>query len=358
MSDNEMELLIRSFDADLGASDRQALDRVLDGSAEARAERERLRRLRRIAADARADSFGPHFADRVMAGLDNTSRAPAAPRESAADRSALPHIRRRVAARPTRIAAGFSAAAVVVAAVAVVLWLQPRTVTVPYGSMQTVELADGSVVELSSGSRLTYSNFIGRDERRVELEGEAFFDVAHAERPFIVETFNASVSVLGTRFNVRAWPKDAIPETAVAVASGRVAVESLQPPRDAPETSAPATQRPTDKVVLEPGQSTSVVRDSTAVREPAFVTLDHVVAWRSGGMAFVDQPVGSVFTAIERRFNVDVEVSHPGIRHRLLTYLNPQPASAEEVLSDVCHTLNLRYRRTANGFAILPSSTP
>ena len=368
MNDKELELLIRSFDDDLDTGDRLVLDRVLDRSAEARTERVRLTRVRAMVAAARADSFDPLFADRVMAGLDDLSRAPSAPAQKAAERAARPRSPRRAAARPWRAAAGFaaaSAAVVLVAVLAIALWLQPRTVAVPYGSVQTVELADGSLVELSSGSRLTFSNFVGRDERRVELEGEAFFDVSEAERPFIVETFNASVSVLGTRFNVRAWPRDPIPETSVTLASGSVKVEALQAPQvetleapaDEPESATAAVQRPSGAVVLEPGQSTSVVRDSTAVREPTFVSLDHAIAWRSGGLAFVDQPVGSVFTAIERRFNVDVEVSQPAIQERLLTYLNPQPDSAEEVLSDVCHTLDLRYRRTANGFAVLPSTT-
>ncbi len=427
MRDNEMELLLRSFDEELDAGARLELARLLETSVEARAEHDRVRRLRRLVARSTMGTFAPHFADRVMALaqerdlLEEKSGRSEYPEEAKTepgdgdtmepigpgDRGAKAPVGlgdRRVRAKTEkrdrrgremsglgqrlrtaswRRVAGFAFVAFVVTAIGLAVWLQPRTVTVPYGAAETVELTDGSIAELSSGSSLTYRNFWGRDERRVTLEGEAFFDVAEAQRPFIVETFNASISVLGTRFNVRAWSTDPFPETSVALESGRVAVSPRRPSgerlahsadelaaeelaTDALESDeltpdeSPATmlRRSIETVVLEPGQATSIVRDSTAVRPPRFITLDHVVAWRTGGLAFVDQPVGSVFRTIERRFNVEVRVTDPDIQSRLLTYLNPHPGSAEDVISDICHTLDLRYRHTANGYEILPSSTP
>ncbi len=404
MKDNEMDLLLRSFDEELDAGDRGKLASLLEASGEARTENDRIGRLRSLVADSRIELFAPQFADRVMAGLSERGRE-----VTRTDRHATTRIERRnrpakrISERPRarrpgswRVAGGFAVAALVVVAAGIALWLQPRTVTVPYGAMETVTLPDGSVAELGSGSTLTYRNFRGRAQRRVTLEGEAFFDVAEAERPFIVETFNASISVLGTRFNVRAWSSDPIPETLVALESGRVEVaprhtrdaRAARTPEDAAPSestaasadetktresaaneaemresaadematreSAAAAPRPAAlRVVLEPGQVTSVVRDSAAVRPPKFIALNHIVAWRSGGLAFVDQPVGSVFRTIERRFDVDVRVADPSIQNRLLTYLNPNPSSPDDVLSDICHTLDLRYRQTANGFEIL-----
>lgn len=377
MSDNVMALLIRSFDEELRPADRARLEDLLAASEDLRREQERVRRMRRLVSGSAAESFRPRFADRVMARLPEhppaeTTRLrrdrPAAVRSTAS--SPKPSTPTRRAPRKWRLAVGLSAAGLVAAAIVLVVWLQPRTIDVPYGASKTVEFADGSVAELGSGSSLTYRTFAGRQERTVRLEGEAFFDVAEEDRPFVVETFNASVTVLGTRFNVRAWSSDSTPETAVALESGRVAVTPRTTDDDDRDPST--TRRSSDEageqaalmysasepVVLEPGQGTVVPGDSAAVRPPESIRMDHVVAWRSGGLAFVDQPVGAVLPTIERRYAVEVRVAEPDIRDRLVTYLNPHPSSAEAVISDICHTLDLRYRHTANGYEILPSDAP
>lgn len=378
MTDNAMDLLLRSFDDELDAADRARLERLLESSEGLREERARVQRLRAKLEHSASLAFAPNFADRVMAALPKDrspiAGAPTSDRRARHDgrarrdhrarhdgRAASRQVMRgngRSAPRGWRITAGLAAAAFVALALGLVaVWLQPTTVTVPYGATSTVELADGSIAELGSGTSLTYRRFRARDERRVALEGEAFFDVAEGDRPFVVETFNASITVLGTRFNVRAWPSDPMPETSVALESGRVAVSPLRSGKET-DASETAFRHAANPVVLEPGQATSIARDSLAVRPPKFITIDHVIAWRSGGLAFVNQPIASVFSTIERRYDIDIRMTDSGIQDRLLTYLNPQPDSAEGVISDICHTLDLRYRHTANGFEILPSEVP
>ena len=221
-------------------------------------------------------------------------------------------------------------------AVGVALWLQPRAVTVPPGQTQTVTLADGSTVELGAGSTLRYASFWMADERAVTLDGEAFFDVAHGERPFTVETFNSRVVVTGTRFNVRAWADDPAPETTVALAAGAVRVAPLADTAQA--------------LALAPGEI--AVAASDTIRAGAALTVDQATAWRAGGLAFVDRPLASVLYALEQRFGLNVRLADPALAHRPLTYLNPQPAAGATVLSDICHTLGLRYQRTANGYLV------
>lgn len=88
---------------------------------------------------------------------------------------------------------------------------------------KTVVLPDGSVVTLRSRSSITLSADFNRDRRELTLSGEAFFDVTHhANRPFIVHTQAANIEVLGTVFNVRAYPGQEHTETALF--RGRVAV--------------------------------------------------------------------------------------------------------------------------------------
>ncbi|MGI9174699.1 MAG: FecR family protein, partial [Rhodothermales bacterium] len=126
-------------------------------------------------------------------------------------------------------------------------WMRPVSVTVPPGQTLTVELPDGSDVQLNSGSRLAYRRgfarwpFVPSAQRLVSLQGEAFFEVQPGGRPFVVETFNAHVEVLGTRFNVRAWLESRTSATRVTLAEGKVRAVR----RDAPGP---------DVVLSEPGQ--------------------------------------------------------------------------------------------------------
>ncbi len=362
MKDDERTLLLRSFDEDLVGSDRTRLNALLKDSKEARAEKVRLRRMRDLVAQASADRFEPHFADRVLAGIatldastaahaparNGTHRSTRAPSQDESLRRRTGRVRKQhqrrswperfLAALPSwRLAIGLTAAAAVLVAIGVVSWLQPRTTAAPEGQTAVLTLQDGTTVELSGGSTASYLPFWARSERRIELEGEAYFNVEPGAKPFVVETFNADVTVLGTAFNVRAWGSDPDRETEVTVASGRVAVEP---------TSAPV-------VVLEAGQGTVVAANSASA--PRNVSLDRALVWRNGGVAYMDRPLRSVFRSIERRFNVRIEVADPSINDRLVTYLNPRPTSADAVLSDICQTLDLRYRRTANGYMVLPA---
>lgn len=406
--DNEMELLLRSFDEDLDERDRRRLADILRDSAVLRRERIRLLRLRDLVAGAAEDGFAPGFTDRVMSGIDEgIESAHVVPIESLSrrtdlrsavriergdrldangaqkyrsDRPAVDAIRAPRGRWSWLLAGGVAAAAVLAIAIGLMIWMQPRVSSVPRGATQTLTLMDGSTITLSGGSTLSYPRSWGEEQRRVRLDGEAFFTVAPGDRPFVVETFNADVTVLGTQFNVRAWRDDPNPETAVALATGRVSViahagrPSPHDPPSRPQFSHPqSSQDPSPHVppsqgdsfaallrhapwtvVLEPGQTTSVVADSTAARRPRTVSLEPILSWRYGGLAFADQPLGSVLNAIERRFDTDVRAADPAIRDRLLTYLNPEPGSAADVLSDICHTLDLRYRRTATGYEVLP----
>ena len=93
----------------------------------------------------------------------------------------------------------------------------------PNGQKSTIKLEDGTIVRLNSGSKLSYQKVFESQERRVTLEGEAFFDVKRDEsRPFIVETKNLTTTVLGTSFNIKAYRQEG--KCSVAVVSGKVKV--------------------------------------------------------------------------------------------------------------------------------------
>ena len=228
-----------------------------------------------------------------------------------------------------------SAAAVIAVLVGVAFVLRPVTVHAPNGEFAQVTLPDGSVAHLNSGSSLTYrAHFIAA--RTVKLDGEAFFDVVKDDDAFVVETFNARTTVLGTSFNVRARSNEPSAATSVVVESGRVRVESLA--------------EGTEGIVLTRGLQSSVT-ESGAPSRPAAVVLERAFAWRDGGFAFNDERFSTIFAEIERRFDIEIQAPE-NIARENFSFFQHSPHSAEEVVADLAQAKGLRYRETANGFEV------
>ena len=228
-----------------------------------------------------------------------------------------------------------AALAVVVAVVAVGVALWPRTTTVAAGTdVLVTALPDGSEVTLAPGSALRYRRGLSGDTRRVRLDGQGYFDVETAGRPFVVETFNAEVEVLGTEFDVQAWP--GAPETAVALVEGRVALRANG-----------------GEVTLAPGQ-VSRVYGAGAPTPPVASDVEAVAAWRRGGFSVVDAPLAAVAAAVEARFGRPVRVG-PGVDgDRRLTLFLPTAETADAVLGDVAAYLDLRLQAGPDRYQLLP----
>lgn len=257
------------------------------------------------------------------------------------------------AARPaasTRSSAWRPAAMAIAATLAVLVgagsWAaRPIVVSAPLGQQEVVALPDGSVAELNAGSTLRYrAGLRGRlglpaTVREVALDGEAFFDVVPNRTPFEVRTTEAHVTVLGTRFLVRARA-DERDGTSVAVESGRVRVT----PRGASSDVA---------VVLQAGQGTVVERGVTA--PVSVVGVERLTLWRRGGFALVDQPLDAIVRELERRYALDITIANVPVGEERLSVYYPDRPSIETVLSDLCTPRGLRFSRTSRGYEISPS---
>lgn len=215
------------------------------------------------------------------------------------------------------------------------VWLRPRTLVVPPGTIQALTLADGSTITLRGGSQLQYTLILPWERpRRIRLTGEALFEVVPG-RPLTVETAQARVEVLGTRFNVRAWPE--MHETRVTLLKGRVRVQPIQAPQQT--------------MVLErPGQSLRVGLGKTAT--PEQLAPEQVLAWQQGGFVVIDEPVAVVLRELERAFALRIEVRGSLPLEQRMTVLYQQPVRPEVVLQDLCLTLPCHYRRISRGFAV------
>lgn len=223
-------------------------------------------------------------------------------------------------------------------AVGIGMWLRPVTVTVPYGQTASITLPDGSTVELNSGSQLTYPRFFERSTREVHLEGEAFFDVTSRHYPFIVKTFNASIQVLGTEFNVRAWRDEADAFTDVFLASGSVKFSPIQ--------------SEARSVILKPGQRSKVASTTLIPTVPVDEESDHALAWREGRFVVSSESIGSIFNQIERRFDVEITSSSPDLLEETYSVIYAKENSARGILNDICEAKDCTVLAVTDGFKV------
>jgi len=203
------------------------------------------------------------------------------------------------------------------------------------GEPRRLQLPDGSVVVLNQRSMLQYDTLF--EERIVTLEGEAFFDVARDEsRPFLIHAGEARTKVLGTAFNVRAYPEEAA--IAVSVEEGKVQVAKSV------DTS--------EAVILAAGQS-GVYRkpeDQLAKAE-----LTNALAWKTRELRFDGTRLQQVAEDLERYFGVTIEIDNRQLQDCRFKGTFKQP-ELEALLDIIAYTMDLQVEKrngqyTLNGAA-------
>ncbi len=204
---------------------------------------------------------------------------------------------------------------------------QPELVAFDTTDEQTLDffLPDSSRVVLNENSQLTYEYLEGK--RMVTLEGEAWFDVRHMDNiPFEIESGEAKTVVLGTAFNVRAYPQEDIIE--VSVERGKVAFFEKENIKNQQFLEA-GTEGVFDKV-----EKTEIKKEK---REN-----ENAIAWKTMKMDFKNVELDKVFETLERYFEVKIEADSK-IRKCTLNgnYSNPK---MEDVLNYIKATLGLQYK--------------
>jgi len=158
----------------------------------------------------------------------------------------------------------------------------------PFGGKYQINLPDGSKVWLNSASSLRFPAFFSGKTREVELNGEAFFDVAkNPDMPFKVVTKDQIVEVLGTQFNINSYADEESFKTTLIEGSVKVIYK--------------------DRVILlNPGQQFQPSLKSSKVIE---ADTEEVTAWKDGYFLFKDEDIQSIMRKISRWYNVDVSYS-------------------------------------------------
>src|SRR5690606_22733085 len=173
-----------------------------------------------------------------------------------------------------------------------------HTIQTRRGGEYQLVLPDGANVWLNAASSLCYPAVFNGSRRSVELTGEAYFEVAKisghdGQVPFVVNTANQEVEVLGTHFNIKAYPEDQTSKTTLLEGSVRVSLKSKL------HKSAVSS-------ILKPNQQATISGSNQRI---SLATVDPVnaVAWKNGVFAFHDNTIVEVMNTIARWYDVEVE---------------------------------------------------
>jgi len=163
-------------------------------------------------------------------------------------------------------------------------------------------LPDGTMVTLNSNSKLTFPRKFRGDIREVTIVGEAFFDVKpNPEKPFVIHAGDAQVKVLGTSFNVSAYPDDETVE--VIVKTGKVQVTGNQDPELAEMR----------EVYLTPGEKGTFFKQNRAL-EKTVNTDPNYLSWKTNDLVFDNIPLGDVIRTLEKTYHVEIDVTEPELK--------------------------------------------
>lgn len=160
----------------------------------------------------------------------------------------------------------------------------------PLGGIYQITLPDGTKVWLNAGSSLKYPMSFAKNERRVRLEGEAFFEVTKdSARPFKVLSKGQEIEVLGTAFNVNAYPDNTTIKTTLV--KGKVKLSN--------------NNRYSEAIYLLPGQQSTNTNNGKI--QLANVDTAPFTAWKEGLFYFDETPLSDALQQIGRWYNVEVK---------------------------------------------------
>ena len=226
-----------------------------------------------------------------------------------------------------------------------------KEVVTKNGTSKKFTLPDGSTVWLNAGSKLDYSKIGESGNREIYLSGEAFFDVVkNPKRPFIIHTSSIDVKVLGTKFNVKAYPDDKTVETSLVQGSVEVFVKN----------------RPGEKYLLKPNQklvllntadaavnglATSEIKPNLnlpiiAIKRLTYTETDSVAietSWTQNKLIFKDEAFADVAQKMERWYDVEIIFRNRKLEEELLNG-DFRKETLSQALEALRFTTDFKYR--------------
>ena len=203
--------------------------------------------------------------------------------------------------------------------------LEYNTIIIPRGGEYQLILSDGSRVWLNSDTRLRYPvSFIG-EKREVYLEGEAYFEVSHSDKPFEVHGGGQCVRVLGTSFNVMAYGDESKVQTTLVSGSVRVVLDQ------------------SDKnVLLTPGHQAEMDKNSGKItmRE---VNVENYIGWKDKLFMFDEEDMVTIMNKLARWYDVDIIIETPELKEKVFYGVIRKYENISTILDMLKKTQNIDY---------------
>ncbi|KAA2238482.1 DUF4974 domain-containing protein [Chitinophaga agrisoli] len=205
-------------------------------------------------------------------------------------------------------------------------------ITTPKGGQYQITLPDGTKVWLNAASSLTFPTVFSGAARKVELTGEAYFEVAKINRalngvvsrmPFFVATGHTEVSVLGTHFNVMAYPDAGVQE--ITLLEGAVQVSHGK-----------------DIQRIQPGQQAAVPNQEGAAMLIKPANIDAVMAWKQGLFLFDDTDIENAMSQLRRWYDARI-VYEGGKPDAVFTGVLPRSSDVNTVLNMLASTRKVSF---------------
>lgn len=200
-------------------------------------------------------------------------------------------------------------------------------ISVAYGETRHLFLPDSSEIWINSGSSIKYPKVFTDDQRQIYLKGEAYFSVKkNPAKPFIVKTEPLSVKVLGTKFNVKAYPGDE--NVTTTLTSGKV------------EVSTPLQE----SQILRPNEQLTYNINTSAMNIEQVLPVE-TDAWLAGQILFINSSFNEIKQTLERHFNVTIDdkTAIPASRSYTVKFLKGETLT--EILDVLKDVVGFTYRQ-------------
>lgn len=202
-------------------------------------------------------------------------------------------------------------------------------VEAPLGSKTKLTLPDGSTVWLNAGSKMIYSQGFGVSDRRLAFQGEGYFEVEkNDEMPFLVQTHDVNVTVVGTKFNFRNYPEDE--EAVVELLEGKVALEN---------------QLKEESVRYLPPNEKMVLHKATGEMDITSAKVKEATLWTENILLFDEDLLPDIVRKLERSYHVRIEIENEDLKQaRFYGQFNQLEQNIYEVLDMLVETGRLEYQ--------------
>jgi len=198
--------------------------------------------------------------------------------------------------------------------------------SIPKGRSYSVVLSDGSKVWLNAQSKLKYPVRFSKNERRVYISGEAYFEVMKDDKiPFLVETSDYSVKVLGTKFNVNAYPDERIGATTLV--SGAISIPLVDGQ---------------DRLIV-PGEQFQFNKDSKSVIVEK-VNTDLYTSWIDNVLIMDQMPLEEIFKILRRRYEINLFFDDESIKRETFSGVIPLNDYLDIILNQISKVSNVDFQ--------------